>query len=273
MSALTRRLTGATGGSGTTDRGSSSRPLIAGLVNLNHLDWLSVEVPLDGESALLTHIYCEAPDYSWFDAAGEGIVALDDVARAALVYLDFWETTGQPRALARARAALNFVLYMRAGHGTFYNFVFDYSGGLNRTGITSIDSLDWWTCRAFWALARGYAVFQALDPAFAARLHDAYQATETLLAERIGEVGRFTRKHGFAAPAWLPSDSAALAALAALSLAEFQEAAPNERTATLLTALADGLAAYQLGGPGVFPWGLHPHTTQRTAPLARLGYP
>ena len=245
-------------------------PLIDGIVNLNHLDWLSVEVLLAGEPALLTHIYCEAPEYGWFDAAGEGIVALDDVARAALVYLDFWVTTGQPRALARARAALNFVLYMRAERGTFYNFVFDYSGELNRTGITSVDSLDWWTCRAFWALARGYAIFQALDPAFAARLQDAYLATERLLAERIGEVGRFTSKHGFAAPAWLPSDSAALAALAALGLAEFQEAAPNERTAQLLTALADGLAAYQLGGPGAFPWGLHPHTLK--APLPWHGW-
>lgn len=245
--------------------------LIDGLVNLNHLDWLSVEVPLDGESALLTHIYCEAPDYNWFDAAGEGIVALDDVARAALVYLEFWVTTGQPRALARARAALNFVLYMRAGHGTFYNFVFDYRGELNRTGITSVDSLDWWTCRAFWALARGYAIFQAIDPDFAARLQAAYQATETLLAERIGDVGRFTGKHSLAAPAWLPSDSAALAALAALSLAEFQETAPNERTAHLLTALADGLAAYQLGGPGHFPWGLHPHTLHAPLPWHAWG--
>jgi len=246
-------------------------PLIDGIVNLNHLDWLSAEVLLDGEPALLTHIYCEAPDYGWFDAAGEGIVALDDVARAALVYLDFWVTTGQPRALARARAALNFVLYMRAERGTFYNFVFDYSGELNRTGITSIDSLDWWTCRAFWALARGYAVFQALDPAFAARLQDAYLATEILLAERIGEVGCFTQQHGFDAPAWLPSDSAALAALAALSLAEFQEVAPNARTAQLLTALADGLAAYQLGGAGSFPWGLHPHTLKAPLPWHAWG--
>lgn len=246
-------------------------PLIDGIVNLNHLDWLSVEVPLDGEPALLTHIYCEAPDYGWFGAAGEGIVALDDVARAALVYLDFWATTGQPRALARARAALNFVLYMRAERGAFYNFVFDYSGELNRTGITSVDSLDWWTCRAFWALARGYAVFRAIDPAFATRLRDAYRTTETLLAEQIGGVGQFTNKRGFDAPGWFPNDSAALAALAALSLAEFQEVAPNGRTARLLTALADGLAAYQLGGPGDFPWGLHPHTLDAPLPWHAWG--
>ena len=250
---------------------SADPPLIDGLVNLNHLDWLSVEVLLNGRSALLTHIYCEAPDYGWFDAAGEGIVALDDVARAALVYLDFWVTTGQPRALARARAALNFVLYMRAERGTFYNFIFDSSGDLNRTGITSVDSLDWWTCRAFWALARGYAVFLAIDPDFAAELRAAYLVTETLLAERIGEVGRFTSKYGFDAPGWLPSDSAALAALAALSLAEFQEAAPNARTARLLTALADGLASYQWGGAGAFPWGLHPHTLDAPLPWHAWG--
>lgn len=246
-------------------------PLIDGIINLSHLDWLSVEVPLDGEPALLTHIYSEAPDYGWFDAAGEGIVALDDVARAALVYLDFWATTGQPRALARARAALNFVLHMRAERGAFYNFVFDYSGDLNRTGITSVNSFDWWTCRAFWTLARGYAVFKAIEPAFAARLHDAYLATETLLSERIGPVEQFTNRRGFDAPGWFPSNSAALAALAVLGLAEFQQAAPNMRTAHLLTALADGLAVYQLGGPGDFPWGLHPHTLDAPLPWHAWG--
>jgi hypothetical protein len=36
------------------------------------------------------------------DAAGEGIAAVDDVARAAIVYLDFYAATRNQRALEHA---------------------------------------------------------------------------------------------------------------------------------------------------------------------------
>jgi len=244
---------------------------IAGLVNLSHLDRLSTEVLLAGSPALFTHIYSEAPAFGWDDAPGEGIAALDDVARAALVYLTFWETTGDGRALARARAALNFALALDAGDGAFFNFFLDYDGTINRGGITSRDGFDWWACRALHALARGYATFLPLDPPYAARLRAAYLATEALLAARVGVVGRFTTAHGLPAPAWLPADSAALSALAVIALADFQASAPNERTHDLIVALADGLCAFQLGGPGAFPWGLHPHSLAAPFPWHAWG--
>jgi hypothetical protein len=246
-------------------------PLIAGAINLGHLDWLSPEVAIGGEPTLFTHIYAEAPDFGWIGAPGEGIAALDDVARAALVYLDFWRATGEPRALGRARAALNFVLALDAGGGAFYNFFLDYGGTINRGGVTSRDGLDWWTGRALGALARGHGAFLALDPPYAARLRAAYCATEALLAARLGAVGRFATARGLRAPAWLPADSAALAALATLALADFQAVAPNERTRGLIVALADGLCAFQLGGPGEFPWGLHPHSLDAPLPWHSWG--
>ena len=232
----------------------------ASLFNLAHLDALSEEITLGGQPALFVHIYCEAPDYRPTGAAGEGIAAVDDVARAALVYLDHWSATGRQDSLRRARAALNFLLAMQMPSGGFYNFILDRAGAINREGPTSRLPLDWWDCRALWAIARGYAVFRWIEPGVARRLANAYLRTERLLDRHIGEIGTWTTIRGVRSPAWLPSGSAALSAVAALALAEFQAASPNPATARTLAALADGLAAFQLGGPGQFPWGLHPHS-------------
>lgn len=246
-------------------------PLRDRSVNLGHLERLSAAITLGDEAALLTHIYSEAPDYGWIDAPGEGIAALDDVARAALVYLDFWRATGAGQALERARAALASVLHLRTDEGTFHNFLLNYSGTPNRDGVTSVATLDWWSCRAFWALACGHVAFRDHDPAFAARLRAAYLATEALVARQMGVVGQFTVRHGIRFPAWLPADSPALAALVVLGLAEFQATEPNARTSRLLTALADGIAACQLGGPGAVPWGLLPHSLAAPLPWHAWG--
>ena len=237
-------------------------PMSAGLVNLAHLNFLSEEVRINGTPMILTHIYSEYPRYEWVDASGEGIAAVDDVARAALVYLDYYTATKDQRALDKARRALNFVRYVQAEDGEFYNFVTDRAGTINHAGVTSYKSLDWWAMRGLWALARGYAVFKAVDPAYAALLREAYLRTERVLNASIpsDDVGKTISVHSFDVPAWLPGGAADRAAVAVLALAEYQQAEPNDATAKLLTTLADGIAAFQLGGPGDYPFGMHPDT-------------
>ena len=163
---------------------------------------------------------------------------------------------------SKARRALNFVLYVQAsdGSGEFYNFVTDRAGTINQAGITSYKSLDWWAMRGLWALARGYAVFKQADPTYAATLREAYLRTERALAASITNAGKTTSVHGIEVPAWLPGGAADRAAVAVLALAEYQQAEPNADTAKLLTTLADGIAAFQLGGPGEYPFAMHPDT-------------
>jgi hypothetical protein len=239
-------------------------PLADGLINLTHLNFLSEEVVIGGEPVILTHIYSEAPNYEWVDASGEGIAAVDDVARAAIVYLDFYQATGNARALERARGCLNFVRSMQAEDGEFYNFVTDRQGTINREGPTSYKSMTWWAFRGMWALARGYAVLKDADAAYAGQLRDAYLKAEEALARTVPEERTTIQVHGMDVPGWLPGGAADASAIAALALAEYQAAEPNQRTAALLTSIADGLAAYQLGGPGEFPFAMHPDTI--TAP-------
>ncbi|HEY0603803.1 MAG TPA: sugar-binding protein [Herpetosiphonaceae bacterium] len=237
-----------------------AEPMADGLINLAHLNMLSEEAQIDGQPVLITHIYSEAPRYTWVDASGEGIAALDDVARAVIVYLDFYAKTGNTRALERARAGLNFTLRLQADDGEFYNFVLDRGGTINQTGGTSYKSLGWWAYRGLWALARGYAIFKDADPEYAAQLQAAYLKTEQALAARVDTTGQKITVHGFEVPGSIPDGAADATGVAVMALAEYQAIAPNATTEQLLTTLADGLRDYQLGGPGEYPWGMHPHT-------------
>ncbi len=241
------------------------RPLRAGLVNLAHLQRLTEVREWGGVPVALVHIYSEAPDYGWVDASGEGIAAVDDVARAALVYLEFYERTREQEALDLARASLNFVLALQADDGEYYNFVRDLDGAINQNGGTSLKSWGWWAARGQWALAVGIRVFREADPAYAAELQAAYLKGEGALRGEIGTVGQFDSLHGVDVPAWLIGNGSDVSSLAMLGLAEYYVVEPNDATAELLTALGDGVAAYQLGGPGEYPYGAHPSATNTTA--------
>jgi len=236
-----------------------------GLINLTHLQRLTELVEWNGEDIGLVHIYSEAPDYGWVDASGEGIACVDDVARAALVYLLYYRRTADPQALEMARAALNFVLYMQAEDGEYYNFVFDRNGTINREGRTSYKSWSWWAARAQWALASAIPVFREVDQVYADRLEAAYLRGEEALQRAIGPVGAYNDLHGTAVPAWLVGNGSDLSALAILGLAAYYEANPNNRTRHLMTNLANAVAAYQPGDVRTYPFGAFPSTTTSTA--------
>ena len=69
------------------------------LINLDHLQFLTQSTTIAGTPMAIVHIYSEYPEYEWVDAAGEGLSAVDDVARAAVVYLWQYERTGDPELL------------------------------------------------------------------------------------------------------------------------------------------------------------------------------
>lgn len=240
-------------------------PMRDGMINLTHLQHLTEIVEWNGEPIGLVHIYSEAPDYGWVDASGEGIACVDDVARAAIVYLMYYQRTSNPQALELARAALNFVLYMQAEDGEYYNFVFDRSGSINREGRTSYKSWSWWAARAQWALAEAIPVFRGVDEVYAQRLERGYLRGEEALQRAIGAVGAYNDLHGVAVPAWLLGNGSDLSALAILGLAAYYEANPNPRTRHLMTNLANGVAAYRLGDVRTYPFGAFPSTTTSTA--------
>jgi Carbohydrate family 9 binding domain-like len=228
------------------------------LVNLTHLRFLTEAIKVDGREMALVHIYSEYPKYLWVDAAGEGISAIDDVARAAVVYLWQYERTGEAEDLKLARQCLEFVRYMQAPDGEFYNFVVDRTGKINRTGNTSYKALDWWAMRSLWALGEGVRVFDKVDRAYADTLAQSYLLTETALGKAIRNYGQTTDLHGFKIPSWIPNGAPDSSSIGLLGMSTYYQARPNPATADIIAKIAEGVAAYRLGNHYAYPFGMHP---------------
>ncbi|MDN4523912.1 hypothetical protein [Fictibacillus fluitans] len=224
-------------------------------VNLEHLNFLNEDVTIDGVDMLITHIYSEAPDYKWVDASGEGIACVDDVARAAVVYLNDYEQNGNKKSLESAKKALNFVMHMQADDGEFYNFVYE-DLSINKDGGTSKKSFDWWAARAMWAMGQGYSVFKKADPAYAAQLKDSFMLANKALQKKVNEnYGEYKNVHGYKVPAWIGGYDAMSNAL--LGLAYFYEAAPSASVKDSMKKVGRGLDEFQYGSYTKYPYGAH----------------
>ncbi len=232
-----------------------------GDVNLTHLNFLVEDIEIAGQPMAIIHIYSEYPRYEWVDASGEGIAAIDDAARAALVYLTDYESTGDTTSLDKAQRLLNFVLYMQAEDGQFYNFILDRAGTINQTGNTSFKSSGWWAARAAYALGAGYRVMLSVDPAYASKLDQAFRRIRDVWESEVAAThGKYDQVHNVQVPAWLIAGGSDVTSIAVLALLEHDRATggQDEATRDMLAKLGDGLAAYQVGDDRNYPFGWHP---------------
>lgn len=237
-----------------------------GLINPAHLDFLTEPIEVAGRPMAIVHIYSEAPAYRWVDASGEGISALDDIARAALVYLELGRDGRAGPAWERARLLLETVMYLQTSDGDYHNFLRDRTGTINEDGPTSYEDWGWWAARGQRALARGYAVFREVDPALAARLREAYERGEGALERALDELSPTTGSlHGVRQPAGLLKGGTDVSGLALLGLAEWYEAEPNDATRQLAFRLGQAVAESRAGDALTYPFGLRPSTTSSTA--------
>jgi Carbohydrate family 9 binding domain-like len=248
---------------------SPANSIDRGDVNLAHLNFLIEDVDIAGQPMAITHIYSEYPRYEWVDASGEGIACVDDAARAALVYLTDYESTRDPASLDKARRLLNFVLYMQAEDGQFYNFILDRTGTINQTGNTSFKSSGWWAARGARALAAGYRVMRSIDPTYASKLDQALQRIRDVwISEVATNYGKYDQVHGVQVPAWLIAGGSDVSSIVVLALLEYDRATDGQDLATrdLLAKLSEGLAAYQVGDDRNYPFGWHPDSA--TSPFS-----
>lgn len=227
--------------------GSSCSSQPRSLVNLAHLDRLCEEVTIAGQPCTIVHIYSDAPGYGWTDAAGEGIACVDDIARAAVVYM----RAGDAGHFARIRSLLRFVLLLQNSDGTFYNFVHrDLT--INREGATSFASFGFWAARGYWALGEGYAFFRERDPAFAAVLRSAFWRCLPQLDALASAYGSYETIGGRAWPNWLLNRHAADATSEfLLGAAAVLAVEPDPALQRHAARLAEGLCAMQAGEDSV----------------------
>jgi hypothetical protein len=166
---------------GTDPVVESKRPF----VNTQHLESLYHEVKMpNGTNAGTVVIYSNFPDYNWVADEDEGLTCVDDVARAALFYLNEPDLSTDISKQQKLDKLVEFVLQMQAENGYFYNFLFG-NLTINKTFKTSVAEPNWWSWRAFWCLNDSYNYYKTKDPAIAARIDHATQKLWVLIQKDV----------------------------------------------------------------------------------------
>lgn len=261
----------------------------APLTNLEHLDWLRVEVAPPDQPGHTTYQLDSDPSvgvlwtYAEPDADGnyrhvgggsydpetntwgQGAFNADDISRAAVVYLRHWQATGDTASRDAAYEMLRGLTYLQTVTGEHAGNVVLWmqpDGTLNPSAEPvelpdpSDSDASYWLARTIWALGEGYAAFAGDDPAFAAflkqRLDLAIDAVDRQVLDRYGEYLLIDGEH---APAWLIVDGADATAEAVLGLSAYVQSGAPTTARTVLAKLAEGVAALRGGDKQRWPIG------------------
>jgi multiple sugar transport system substrate-binding protein len=213
-------------------------------IRLDHLRHLELDVTMNGKPVRVVALYAEAPDYRPSGSPArdgyEGIASVDDAARAAVVFLRAYESTGDTTARNDALGLLQFVAAMEQGDGEYVNFV-DLQGRPNRVAPSSRKSMSYWAARSLWALGEAVRVLGPDDTTRLANLRPVLNRT-VARARREIEAGR------------LIGGSATATAEALLCLLAMQRAEPSPGLASLSNSTAKLLVPLAVGGPTEPPW-------------------
>ena len=214
-------------------------------VRLDYLNHLGLDAVVKGRPVRVVSLYAEAPDYRPTGSPArdgyEGIASLDDAARAAVVYLRAYETTGDTRARDQALGLLAFVVGMEQGDGEFVNFV-DAQGRPNRNAPSSRKSMSYWAARSIWAMGEAVRVLGPHDSTELTTVRPVLDRAVNRMAREI-DAGR------------LIGGSATATSEALLGLLALQRAEPSPRIAALAERTAALLVPLSMGSMQTAPWG------------------
>lgn len=229
------------------------------LLNFAHLDHMSEEIVRGGDIFRIVHIYCEAPHYRCVADPAEGMSCVDDVSRAAVMYLRHYELTGEEASRRKAEQMLRFILYMQAPDGLFFNFVVDRDLRINRIHVRSrAVKPEWWTARAVWALATAARALAPLDPTFSHRCFESVVRVLPHIARVLENYPRTIEYRGRTVPTWLLyGDGADATSELMLGLVALNQYRPNPDLQQTMRRLAEGIAIMRYGSMNSFPFGLH----------------
>jgi hypothetical protein len=210
---------------------------------------------LNDTEMTVVHIYADFPEYKWTPAPGEGFTCVDDVARTVAFYLDYYELSRQRELLDETKKLLNFILYMQADNGLFYNFLMADSS-INKTHVNSQSRASWWTWRAIWALAEAYFYYEPKEPDFATSLLTSIEKTFPAIDSILTKYPETMTEEGQQLPSWLPYGAAAdQAAVMILALIPYNRITQENKTREYIRKLADGIMLMQAGDSLQFPYG------------------
>lgn len=232
-------------------------PVDTSLVNTLHLEHLYTPVQFStGTSAAGIYIYSEAPDYHLVDAAGEGFSCIDDVSRAAQFYLRNKKITTDTAIQRSAFNLLRFIIEMQAPNGYFYNFLLP-GNLINKGGITSAASPNWWSWRALQALTEAAPLVKNIDGALSTKVDAAISKIITTIKSEQVILPQTTKTvEGIVVPEWLPAGSGTdQAATLILALISYCSTTNDVALTAYIRKLADGITLMQQGDATTYPFG------------------
>jgi hypothetical protein len=225
------------------------------LVNPGHLDHLYEQIEVEGISMAIIHIYSDHPDYKWAWEPHEGIACVDDVARAAIFYAKYFSLTRDKIYLDKISELTEFLLYMQAENGYFYNFVLE-DNSINKTYKRSVPIDNWWAWRALWALSEIYPIMQVEDKMLAERIWNSLSKTIDTVLNDYQHDKEFRNVEGFKIPTWLPAHGGSdQGATLVLGLLNYYKNNEDQRILNLIETLSDGICLMQAGDSLQFPYG------------------
>ena len=226
------------------------------LVNTNHLDHLYTPITFaDGVKAAGIYIYSEAPDYHLVADSDEGFTCVDDVSRAALVYLRNKNYSTDTVIQNKALNLIRFILEMQSGNGYFYNFLFQ-NNSINKDGKTSINTPNWWSWRALQTLTEAYPIIKKTNAQFAEKMGAAINKLLIKIKSDITNLPLTTKVvNGIIVPQWLPAGSASdQASILILALINYCSLHSDAELKSFIHKLADGIVIMQQGSETAFPY-------------------
>lgn len=218
------------------------------IVNTSHLDYLYEEISVNNTEMAIIHIYSNYPSYKYVDDEDEGTACVDDAARAAIFYLENYKIDSTAEPLQKNKKLLEFVIYMQAENGYFYNFIWsDYT--INKDFKTSVAEPNWWTWRALWALTESYPYYLESDKIFSEKIKLSVEKIITAIKKEIPVKYDTENFNGFEIPAYLPNKYASdQASVLLLGLINYYKQTNNETIYNYMKLLSKGIMQMQIAG-------------------------
>lgn len=223
------------------------------LVNPMHLNHLYEEISTGNATLGAIWIYCEAPDYRLVDDEDEGFTCVDDVARALVFYCRHFNEHPSPDILEKIQTLSEFLLYMQAESGYFYNFMLP-DRQINTTHINSVEGPHWWSWRALWALSELNLLKAGELNELQIRSRKAIELLIDNMKTLCPDPAETVSFDGVAVPGCLASLGADQAGVMMMGLTNYYRLNPSEPVKQQLLSWGNLLLKTQYGDPGNPPY-------------------
>ncbi|MFT4186148.1 MAG: hypothetical protein QM613_02825 [Micrococcaceae bacterium] len=265
------------------------------ITNLNHLNSMLAEVPLTKNAQHTTYgitnnakgqaiwVTSQHNDDGSYKNAGagdldgknwsQGAYRLDDIATAAIVYINHWKLYGDTDSKNKAMSLLKTAAYMQNSAGAKAGYTVRWmqtDGSLNNENtsddsklLTSADinpsdsAVSDWFADYVWALGSGYSAFKDSDPDFAKFLSTRMQLSMKVMETALKKKSSKTQSASDVKPANnLLTDNVEVTSNITLGLSAYLSAEGSDSTAEkILNNLTEGIGAQASGDPSEWPFG------------------